>query len=559
MKRMTMAGLVAALTAMPATQAAADGKDFAAGVLSGIIGSAIVNDAQRRNQMQRQQYQQPRQTYTQKTTRAKPTISTAQREENRSVQTALNYFSFPVGAADGSIGPRSRAAIAEYQAYLGYPATGRLNPYERDFLLNAYYRAQSGGAGTSQLIAKTGQGVRGLLIAFRDEQMGKPTYAGAYGGLPPEVAQAVDEIARNSDVTAEQLVQRSGFIQLADMNADGRTDYLLDTSFAGSAFWCNAQSCAVRVFASTPEGYQRNDFQAFNSTPAMFKCLRGNCELVGPDAPVMAAAPVAEPAPPPAMVASLPSLPVPSAQAVVSTPQTLAAPALPSFLGSGGGVTVALSAHCNKVQLTTTQNGGLVTAAAMQDPNFALAEQFCLARSLSMAQGDELAASVPDFTPQQIAEQCLGFGPVLAQYVSALSLQPRDAVIQDVAAFALSTGMAPAQLAGTARICLGVGYARDNMDVAIGSALVLTALGEGGYAELPGHHLSQGFGATVRPDLALDWYDAALSAPIPVFTSGQGDRQEVLRKAAMTIGGRADAPASGSGLPVFAISAAVTP
>jgi hypothetical protein len=220
---------------------------------------------------------------------------------------------------------------------------------------------------------------------------------------------------------------------------------------------------------------------------------------------------------------------------------------------------VALSSHCNKVQLTTTRNGGMVTSASMSDANFALAEQFCLARSLSMAQGDELAATIPDFTPQQIADQCLGFGPILQKYVSALSLQPMEAVLNDVASFALTTGMPPAQLAGTARICLGVGYARDDMDVAIGSALVLTALGEGGYAELAGHHLSQGFGATVRPDLALDWYDAALSAPVPVFTSGQGDRQDLIRKAAMTIGGRAEAPASGGGLPTFAISASAAP
>ncbi len=99
-------------------------------------------------------------------------------------------------------------------------------------------------------------------------------------------------------------------------------------------------------------------------------------------------------------------------------------------------------------------------------------------------------------------------------------------------------------LAGTAQVCLGSGYARDNLDVAIGSALVLTALGQGGYAELPGHHLSQGFGVPRRPDLALDWYDAALAAPVAVFAPGDVARMDTLRRAAYSVAGQADTGAS---------------
>ena len=50
------------------------------------------------------------------------------------------------------------------------------------------------------------------------------------------------------------------------------------------------------------------------------------------------------------------------------------------------------------------------------------------------------------------------------------------------------------------------------MDVAIGSALLLTALGEQVYAELLGHHLMQGFGAAQRVDLAEDWYQLGISS-----------------------------------------------
>ena len=72
--------------------------------------------------------------------------------------------------------------------------------------------------------------------------------------------------------------------------------------------------------------------------------------------------------------------------------------------------------------------------------------------------------------------------------------------MSDVSAFALSSGMAPAQLSGTAKICLSVGYRTDDMDVALASALLLTALGEAVYGELIGHHLALGFGAA-----ALIW------------------------------------------------------
>jgi len=231
-----------------------------------------------------------------------------------------------------------------------------------------------------------------------------------------------------------------------------------------------------------------------------------------------------------------------------------AAPSLPSFMGSGA-VTVSLASHCNKVSLMTNTNGGYTSAAAMTDAGFALGEQFCLARTYAMASGEDLAGQIAGFTPQQIAEQCQAFGPVLKDHVSALSLKPRDEVLQGVQGFVLASGMAPAQLAGTAKICLGVGYTTDQMDVAIGSALLLTALGEKGYAELPGHHLSQGFGASMRPDLALGWYEMGLDAVQAggtVFAPGLPDRTELIRKAAYTIGGRADLVAPPAVLPVFA-------
>jgi len=213
--------------------------------------------------------------------------------------------------------------------------------------------------------------------------------------------------------------------------------------------------------------------------------------------------------------------------------------ALPDFFGNSS--TVSLASQCNKVSLLTNTNGGFTTQVSMSDPAFALSEQFCLARTYAIANGEELARKVQGFTPQQIAQQCDAFGPAMREYVAALSLKPRDAVMQDVGSFVLSTGMSPAQLSGTARICLSVGYRTDNMDVAIGSALLLTVLGEKPYAELMGHHLGLGFGTSKRPDLAVAWYEMGLDAvengAPAVFAPGQIERNALIRQAAYALNG----------------------
>lgn len=381
------------------------------------------------------------------------------------------------------------------------------------------------------------------------------------------VAAAVNEIAKSSDPTAEQLVQRSGFIQLSDINGDGQTDYIIDTSVTGSAFWCSAQSCMVRVFASTPDGYERNDFQAFNVTPAMFTCTRGTCSKTDGPSTMTAVAPVAPV--PPAMRTpdtQMAAAPVPSAIPAVpgTTAAVNASPALPNFFGGESApVEASLASHCNTVSLVTSTNGGYITADTLTDANAAMAEQLCLARTYAISAGETLMGQVQGASQQQIADQCATFGALLKEQVASVSLQPRDQVLQGVGKFVLSTGMSPAQLEKTAQICLASGYKSDDMGTAMGAALMLVALGKGPYAELMGHHLSQGFGATQREDLAVAWYDQALTAldggATAVFGPGQPERAGLLRKASMMMGGNASAAGSApevtqAGLPVFSLS-----
>ncbi len=452
-KLMTGAVLALSVAVIPAERVEADAGDFIAGaIIGGIVGANA----------KKQRRTTTRRTYRKKSTRS----SLPSTQEGKSIQASLNYFGFDAGSVDGQLGRKTRNAVSQYQAYLGYPVTGQLSAFEQNLLISSYNRAQAGGYAVQQQVAATPDGTRGLLKTYRAEMAGQSP---AGNGAAPTT----------TIVVAPQQVPQSGATMAAT---------------APAAPLSGMSSLAAAV-APTP----------------------------APDA---------------------------------------GTGGLPNFLGAG--TQASLASHCNTVSLITNTNGGFTTLASMTDPNVALNEQFCLARTYAIAESEELVSQIQGFTPDQIAQQCAGFGPAMKDKVAALSLKPREAVVQDVSAFVLTTGMSPAQLQGTAKICLGVGYRTDNMDVAVGSALLLYALGEGVYGELMGHHLSQGFGPAKRVDMAQSWYQAGLAAAdsgaAAVFVPGQPERTELIRAAASRSGGVQGSalptpqPASDSALPTFSIS-----
>ncbi|MEO0402455.1 MAG: peptidoglycan-binding domain-containing protein [Pseudomonadota bacterium] len=422
-KTITASVLALSVSIVPASRVAADAGDFVAGaIIGGIVGHAATKQNQRKKAATR--------TYTKKT--YKPRLPSTQ--EGREIQASLNYFGFNAGSVDGQLGQRSRNAISTYQAYLGYPVTGQLSPFEQNLLISSYNRAQAGGYAVTQQIATTPDGTRGLLKTYRAELAGQ-TVAPAPG---------------TTIVVAPQPV-----------------------------------------------------------APAVGTTTTTTVVAAAPAAP--AAAPAAAP--------------------------TLAA-ALPNFLGAGSSQ--SLASHCNTVSLLTNTNGGFTTLPAMTDPNVALNEQFCLARTYAIAKSEDMIAKVQGFTSDQIAGQCKQFGPAMQPHVAALALKTQQDVVRDVAGFILTTGMSPAQLKGTAQICMGVGYRTDDMDVALGSALMLFAMGDHVYGELMGHHLAQGFGTSQRVDAARVWYAEGLKAvdagSPAVFAPGQPERVELLRQASLRLG-----------------------
>ena len=413
-KTITASVLALSVAIIPASRVSADAGDFVAGaIIGGIVGHAATKNNQRRKSSS--------------STYARPRIPSTQ--EGREIQASLNYFGFNAGTVDGQLGQRSRNAVSAYQAYLGYPSTGYLSPFEQNLLISSYNRAQAGGYAVTQQVATNPDGTRGLLKTYRAELAG----------------QATAPVQGTTIVVAPQPV-----------------------------------APATTTTTTT----------------------------------VVAAAPAPAPAP------------------------EAPAAGLPSFLG--GGATPSLASHCNTVSLLTNSNGGFTTAAAMTDPNVALNEQFCLARTYAIAKSEDMISKVQGFTPDQIAAQCEQFAPAMQPHVAALALKTQPEVVSGVASFILTTGMSPAQLKGTAQICMGVGYRTDNMEVALGSALMLYAMGDHVYGELMGHHLAQGFGTSKRVDTARVWYAEGIravdSGAPAVFAPGQPERNELLRKASLSLG-----------------------
>lgn len=444
--RIALSGTLAAalaMTSLPRTAEAGDAGAFIGGVAAGVLGTLAVQHAREPQRVVTRQYV-PR-----------SSVPSYQREANRSVQSALNYFGFPAGTPDGVMGPQSRAAVAQYQAFIGDPATGLLTDYERAFLTSSYDRAISGGAATSQTIAAQGQGTRGLLVAYRQEQLGVPAAPVAMAPTPVAPIPVVPVPVVPHPVAPEQAA-------------------------------APAQPAGVT------------------------------------EASAIVPAPAAVPAPP-AAAAGLPSF--------------ISAPASPS-----------MAASCDHTAVATSRNGGpqVYKVGAKLDALQAINEQFCLARTYAIGDGESLAAAAQGFTATEIQTQCEAFAPSMGSYVGKLLDQTPAEATEGLRSFAAGTGIPAAQLGANARICLGVGYRTDNPEVALASALVLVGLGEAAYDELVAYHLMNGFGVAERGSLGVDWLNAAADAlsngATPLVTADEDGRLDLMQTtSAMLMAGEMDA------------------
>ena len=125
----TVFGSVAALALCYASPAEPGKKGFLAGAAVGAVGTIIIQEltkgGSRPAKKQRRRYRGSGNS----APVARTTIATfpTTRDEVRDYQSSLNALGFDAGTPDGIAGRRTRAAVAEFQATIGSPETGRLS------------------------------------------------------------------------------------------------------------------------------------------------------------------------------------------------------------------------------------------------------------------------------------------------------------------------------------------------------------------------------------------------------------------------------------------------
>lgn len=508
-KSLLTSALVAAAVAMPAERAAADNPGALLGglIIGGIVGSEI--------QRQRQQGQQ--QTVRRSSNSG---VSSFTRQQNAEVQTALNYFNYPVGTVDGALGPRSRSAISQFQAEMGFGSTGYLQEFERAFLVGSYNRAISGGIGPhSQAMAQGG--TRGLLRSFNDERLGRFAGASQPGMIQPGQIQ--------------QPAPGTNFAAFATPQPQVLTPAPMPAPVA--------QAAAVPQVL-TPQPVPQTIPQ-----PAPVAVAPAPVAVApAPVAVAPAPAPVA-PAPAPVVAAPAPAPALPAAPVVAAAPAVAALPTL-----NLAAPAASMAQFCDETNRISIANGGAMTATNVSNPGQAMGEQFCLARSFSVAKGEQMMASVQGMTSADVRASCDQVATALGATAGALgSMAPDQAV---AAVNGVAGSMAKADMVNLGEICLGAGLADDAPDVTLAASLLLVAADRTPYAEFVGHHLQNGFGTAANPGAAAPWFSMAMAAvdagaQPDILPAQSAERYGVLRAA---MGGGAGAQPAAGGLPVFQVA-----
>ncbi|MFY9212218.1 MAG: peptidoglycan-binding domain-containing protein [Aestuariivita sp.] len=268
-KTVSTALVAAALAFSPASKAAADAGDFVAGALiGGVVGHALTKESQRKK------------TQTTTTTRSSARSTIPSTTQGREIQSSLNYFGFNAGGVDGQLGRRSREAVARYQVYMGYPATGQLTVLEEDILLTSYNRAQLGSFEVTQQMATHPDGARGLLKTYRTELAGGTTQT------LPQTAAALPNLGVTAASSATGLPNFQALPLTTSLAAHCNSVSLVTTSNGGYTnaatmtdpdLVLNEQFCLARTYAI--ENSQRLAAQVPGLTPDQ---IAQQCEGLAP-------------------------------------------------------------------------------------------------------------------------------------------------------------------------------------------------------------------------------------------------------------------------------------
>ncbi len=264
---------VASLTIIPAQQASADLGDALVGAaVGGVVGGVIVDQVHKKKQAEARANARR----TTKTYHRKSSYNSAQKQRNRDVQTSLNHFNFPAGTPDGVFGHNTRNAVSSYQTFMGYPQTGQLTAFERTVLVNSYHSSIAGGAGTSNIIASSEYGQRGLLKHTQQEMAsGAITTVTSYqtgGNQTDTAAFSLPSFGQASDTGS--IANHCNQINLVTNTNGG---YTKASNITDPAFALSEQFCLARIYAIA----QSEDLSA-NVTGVSVSEMQAQCETLGP-------------------------------------------------------------------------------------------------------------------------------------------------------------------------------------------------------------------------------------------------------------------------------------
>lgn len=227
---------------------------------------------------------------------------------------------------------------------------------------------------------------------------------------------------------------------------------------------------------------------------------------------------------------------------------------LPS-LGHVGEVAASMQDHCDFTKLTTQTTGHQIMAASMTDPDQALSEQFCDARTYLMSRTQTILG-VARATEEQLVAACGQVAGAMEPVAGGLATKTPAAVAAEASGISGALGLSdPAAAAEYGEVCVGLGYRGNDSDMALAGALMLVGAGRAPYAEMVGHHLRNGFGTPENPQAANDWYvmglDALANNQPPAVQPGQTIQRAAIIRAAVEAGGqRASLGAQPAAVPV---------
>ena len=174
--------------------------------------------------------------------------ATAQRESNREVQTALNFFEFDAGVVDGILGGQSRTAIRAYQTALDFPVTGHLTAEQKTFLLSSYDLIINGGEEMNWRVLSNEENALGVLKSLYLEE-------NPFADVEVEPTVLIQPPMRSFCVNIEASgsinLVKAQFCNLRQL-AIGQSSFLLDTAPAAQTVGEVSERCQNFAEAMAP-------------------------------------------------------------------------------------------------------------------------------------------------------------------------------------------------------------------------------------------------------------------------------------------------------------------